>query len=77
MPKPSKQFNAQKPRAWLSMSRAQNERARPWKKCNLSRAEFDRIALALSQETVAELHEHATAEMLVDAIFKLGRGRDL
>lgn len=77
MHKPSKQFNAQKPRAWLRMSRAQYERARPWKKCNLSRAEFDRIALALSQEIVAELHEHATVGILVDAIFKQGRGRDL
>lgn len=59
------------------MSRAQNERARPWKKCNMGRAEFDRIALALSQETVAELHEHARADMLVDAIFKQGRDGDL
>lgn len=58
------------------MSRAQYERVRPWEKCNLSRAEFDRIALALSQETVAELHEHATDEMLVDAIFKQGRDGD-
>ena len=52
-----------KPWAWLRMSRKQYDSLRIWKKCNLSREEFP-------SELIDEMYENATADMLVDAIFK-------
>ncbi len=70
MPKLSAKFTSERPWAWLRMSRKQYEKLRPWKKCNLSRAAFERIALNIPQDLIEEMRDHATAEMLVEAIFK-------
>ena len=70
MSKLSDQFNAQKPWAWLRMSRAQYMRAKPWKNTGLTREEFEKLTLALPQDVIETMYEHARADMLVDAIFK-------
>ena len=59
-----------KPWAWLRMSRKQYDALRIWKKCNLSREEFGKFVLCLPSELIDEMYENATADMLVDAIFK-------
>ena len=70
MGKLAKQLNAQKPWAWLRLSRAQYERIRPWKKSGLNREEYERIILCLPQDAIESLYEDARAEMLIKAIFK-------
>lgn len=45
-------------------------RAKPWKNTGLTREEFEKLTLALPQDVIETMYEHARADMLVDAIFK-------
>lgn len=71
MPRPLKDaLSADKPWAYLRMTRKQYEQQRIWKKLNMPRAKFDALVLELPPEAVDLLFEEARAGMLVDAIFK-------
>ena len=70
MSKLAEKFAAQKPWAWLRISRAKYDRLKPWKNSGFSKEEYERILLSLPQDLVETLYEEARANILIDALFK-------
>ena len=67
-------FKQEKPWANLGWTRKQWKAQKPWKSSGVSEEKFAQFILALDQDTLAEIRDHAHAEALVDKIFEDGEG---
>lgn len=62
----------EKPWAIMGLSRAQYEKAKPWKGAKVNRENFEKLVRICPPETLQVLREEAEAEALVEAMFGKG-----